>query len=490
LRPEFVNRDTRAVESSVNQTLPPFEQARVMVVGDLMLDRYWTGPVSRISPEAPVPVVKVTDVEERPGGAANVALNMARLGVQVSVAGMVGEDEAGASLRRLMDAAGIRCHLRACGDVPTITKLRVISQHQQLLRLDFEERLAGVDSASLLDDARGAVTSGVAALVLSDYGKGTLERAPELIAAARAAGVPVLVDPKGLDFERYRGATLITPNLSEFEAVAGPCAHDDLLVERGERMRADLELTALLITLGDRGMLLLRAGHDPLHLPTRAREVFDVTGAGDTVIAVVAAALAAGRDLAEAAALANLAAGIVVGKLGTGFVTPAELRAALRRQRGGWTSVLSEGDLLLAVEEARATGERLVMTNGCFDLLHDGHVAYLEQARRLGDRLIVAVNDDASVRRLKGDGRPVNSLARRMAVLAGLASVDWVVPFSEDTPERLICAVCPDVLVKGGDYRPEEIAGADCVHAAGGRVEVLPYVQGASTSGIIDLIRG
>jgi D-beta-D-heptose 7-phosphate kinase / D-beta-D-heptose 1-phosphate adenosyltransferase len=474
----------------VNQTLPPFEQARVMVVGDLMLDRYWTGPVSRISPEAPVPVVKVADVEERPGGAANVALNMARLGVQVSVAGMVGEDEAGASLRRLMDAAGIRCRLRACGNVPTITKLRVISQHQQLLRLDFEERLDSVDSAPLLDDARGAITSGIAALVLSDYGKGTLERAPELIAAARAAGVPVLVDPKGLDFERYRGATLITPNLSEFEALAGHCAHDNLLVERGERMRADLELEGLLITLGDRGMLLLRAGHDPLHLPTRAREVFDVTGAGDTVIAVVAAALAAGRDLAEAAALANLAAGIVVGKLGTGFVTPAELRAALRRQRGGWSSVLSEADLLLAVEEARTTGERLVMTNGCFDLLHEGHVAYLEQARRLGDRLIVAVNDDASVRRLKGDGRPVNMLARRMAVLAGLASVDWVVSFSEDTPERLICAVCPDVLVKGGDYRPEEIAGADCVRAAGGSVEVIPYVAGASTTGIIDLIRG
>jgi D-beta-D-heptose 7-phosphate kinase / D-beta-D-heptose 1-phosphate adenosyltransferase len=474
----------------VNQTLPPFEQARVMVVGDLMLDRYWSGPASRISPEAPVPVVRVADVEERPGGAANVALNMARLGVQVSVAGLVGEDDAGASLRRLMDGAGIESRFRTCPGLPTITKLRVISQHQQLLRLDFEEGLHGVDGAPMLDDARKAIASGLSALVLSDYGKGTLERAQELIAAARAAEVPVLVDPKGLDFERYRGATLLTPNLSEFEAVAGRCAHDDQLVARGERMRADLALHALLITLGDRGMLLLRDGHDPLHLPTRAREVFDVTGAGDTVIAVVAAALAAGRDLAEAAALANLAAGIVVGKLGTGFVTPAELRGALRSQRGGWSSVLAEADLLLAAEEARAMGERLVMTNGCFDLLHEGHVAYLEQARRLGDRLIVAVNDDASVRRLKGEARPVNTLARRMAVLSGLASVDWVVPFSEDTPERLICAVCPDVLVKGGDYRPEEIAGADCVRAAGGRVEILPYLEGASTSGIIDLIRG
>ncbi|OOG23018.1 bifunctional heptose 7-phosphate kinase/heptose 1-phosphate adenyltransferase [Thioalkalivibrio denitrificans] len=478
------------METAVNQSLPPFEQARVLVLGDLMLDRYWTGSASRISPEAPVPVVRVADTEERPGGAANVALNMARLGVQASLAGMVGEDEAGASLRRLMDAAGIRCRFHVCPGVPTITKLRVISQHQQLLRLDFEQRLNGADAGALLEDTRAAVSSGLSALVLSDYGKGTLERAPELIAAARTADVPVLVDPKGLDFERYRGATLITPNLAEFEAVAGHCAHDDQLAERGERLRVELDLDAMLITLSERGMLLVRAGHDPLHLPTRAREVFDVTGAGDTVIAVVAAALAAGRDLAEAAALANLAAGIVVGKLGTGFVTPAELRGALRSQRGGWSSLLAEPDLLLAVEEARAMGERLVMTNGCFDLLHEGHVAYLEQARRLGDRLIVAVNDDDSVRRLKGEGRPVNTLTRRMAVLAGLASVDWVVPFSEDTPERLICAVRPDVLVKGGDYRPGAIAGADCVQAAGGRVEVLPYVEGASTSGIIDLIRG
>lgn len=474
----------------MSQMLPPFDQARVLVVGDLMLDRYWTGPVSRISPEAPVPVVRVTDAEERAGGAANVALNMARLGVQVELAGLVGDDEAGSSLRSILDNAGIHCRFTTCPDVPTITKLRVISQHQQLLRLDFESPLQGVDGSELVKDVCGRLTDGIAALVLSDYGKGTLEQTPELIAAARAAGVPVLVDPKGLDFERYRGATLITPNLSEFEAVAGPCAHDDQLVERGEQMRAGLELEALLITLGDRGMLLLRQGHDPLHLPTRAREVFDVTGAGDTVIAVVASALAAGRDLAEAAGLANLAAGIVVGKLGTAFVSPVELRGALRHQRGGWSSVLSEEDLLLAVEEARSLGERLVMTNGCFDLLHEGHVAYLEQARRLGDRLIVAVNDDASVRRLKGNERPVNTLARRMAVLAGLASVDWVVPFSEDTPERLICAVRPDVLVKGGDYRPEQIAGAECVRASGGRVEVLPYVEGASTSSIINLIRG
>ncbi|ANB03611.1 heptose 1-phosphate adenyltransferase [Ectothiorhodospira sp. BSL-9] len=468
--------------------MPSFEHARVMVVGDLMLDRYWSGTTARISPEAPVPVVHVNDVEERPGGAANVALNLARLGVQTHLAGVVGQDDAAASLDRLLADAGVTCAFVRDPTIPTITKLRVMSRHQQLLRLDFEQPLDNVDTHALLDALPDALAS-VLVLVLSDYGKGTLASAPQLIALAREAGVPVLVDPKGRDFERYRGATLLTPNLAEFEAVVGACPRDDLLVERGEQLRANLGLTGLLITLSERGMLLIREGHDPMHLPTRAREVFDVTGAGDTVISLVAAALATGQDMAAAAALANLGAGIVVGKLGTGYVKPAELRAALRGHHGGWSSLLSEADLLLAVEEAKAQGERIVMTNGCFDILHAGHVAYLEQARKRGDRLIVAVNDDGSVARLKGPERPVNPLERRMAVLAGLASVDWVVPFGEDTPERLICAVRPDVLVKGGDYHPDQIAGAGCVREAGGTVEVLPFMDGVSTTGVIDRIR-
>ncbi|WP_040404789.1 bifunctional D-glycero-beta-D-manno-heptose-7-phosphate kinase/D-glycero-beta-D-manno-heptose 1-phosphate adenylyltransferase HldE [Ectothiorhodospira sp. PHS-1] len=473
----------------MNLHMPAFEQARIMVVGDLMLDRYWSGATARISPEAPVPVVHVNEVEERPGGAANVAVNLAQLGVQTRLLGIVGEDEAGHALEGLLAQARVSCDFARSSRATTITKLRVLSRHQQLLRLDFEQPLEAADTASLPDRLAGHL-AGQAVVVLSDYGKGALAEVARMIRMAREARVPVLVDPKGRDFERYRGTTLLTPNLAEFEAVVGPCPHDDRLISRGEKLREDLDLEALLITLSERGMLLLRAGRDPLHLPTRAREVYDVTGAGDTVIAVIAAALGAGQDLAQAATLANLAAGIVVGKLGTGCVTPAELRAAVRGHQGGWSSLLSEADLLLAVQEARAQGERVVMTNGCFDILHAGHVAYLEQARRLGDRLIVAVNDDASVRRLKGHGRPVNGMERRMAVLAGLASVDWVVPFREDTPERLIRAVSPDVLVKGGDYRPEEIVGGDHVRALGGRVEVLPFLDGVSTTRVIDRIRG
>ncbi|SFM48743.1 D-alpha,beta-D-heptose 7-phosphate 1-kinase /D-beta-D-heptose 1-phosphate adenylyltransferase [Ectothiorhodospira mobilis] len=473
----------------MNLDWPAFERARVVVAGDLMLDRYWSGPAARISPEAPVPVVQVTGVEERAGGAANVAVNLARLGVGVALGGITGADEAGDTLARLLQAEGIACALLRDPHRPTITKLRVMSRHQQLLRLDFEAPLEG-DHPAALGRTLEPHLAGAGALVLSDYGKGTLADAPALIARGRAAGLPVLVDPKGRDFSRYRGATVLTPNLAELEAVVGACPRDDLLLEQGERLRRELGLEALLVTLSERGMLLIREGQDPLHLPTRAREVFDVTGAGDTVIAVVAAALAAGQGMAEAAALANLAAGRVVGKLGTGHVTPAELRAAMRGHQGGWSGRMTQAELLDAVAEARGRGERIVMTNGCFDILHAGHVDYLERARRLGDRLVVAVNDDASVARLKGDARPVNPLERRMAVLSGLASVDWVVPFAEDTPERLICAVAPDVLVKGGDYRPEAIAGGDCVRRAGGRVEVLPFVEGASTSGLIRRIRG
>jgi D-beta-D-heptose 7-phosphate kinase/D-beta-D-heptose 1-phosphate adenosyltransferase len=326
-------------------------------------------------------------------------------------------------------------------------------------------------------------------VVLSDYGKGTLAQVGGLIAAARRAGKPVLIDPKAPDFSLYRGASVITPNLAEFEFAAGPCADERTLDERGSALLARYAIGALLVTHGEQGMTLLRRDEPPLYLPAEAREVFDVTGAGDTVIAVLAAALAAGADLPAATALSNLAAGIVVGKLGTASVSVAELRRVAQRAQGAGDGDLNREQLLAAVAEARARGERIVMTNGCFDLLHAGHVACLREARRLGDRLIVAVNDDASVTRLKGTGRPLNSLARRMAVLAGLESVDWVVAFSEDTPERLIGEIGPDVLVKGGDYRPEQIAGFDCVSRNGGEVVVLGYEDGYSTSALIETIR-
>ncbi len=470
-------------------TVPDFGNARVLVAGDIMLDRYWRGGTSRISPEAPVPVVHVKEVEERPGGAGNVALNIAALGATATLVGLTGDDEPADSLQQRLGGAGVRCHFCRMPDFPTVTKLRIISRQQQLIRLDFEEdfTIAG-QGAELMQERYRALLPEVDTVLLSDYAKGALQPVAPFIEAAREAGKRILVDPKSRDFSIYHGASLITPNMAEFEAVVGPCRHEEELAEKGLRLIRELELEALLVTRGEHGMTLLRADRPEYHLPTRAREVFDVTGAGDTVISVLAAALAAGEPLEHATALANLAAGIVVGKLGTAAISVPELRQALRDDpdSGG---VMSEEQLLLAVEDARAQGERIVMTNGCFDILHAGHVAYLEEARKLGDRLIVAVNDDASVAALKGSGRPINPLERRMAVLAGLQSVDWVVPFSELTPERLICRVRPDYLVKGGDYRPEEIAGHECVTASGGEVRVLNFEEGMSTSGIISTIR-
>lgn len=468
-------------------SMPRFDQASVLVVGDVMLDRYWHGGTNRISPEAPVPVVKVNQVEDRPGGAANVALNIAALGASAALVGVTGEDEAKQSLIDSLAAAGVRAHFQAIEHQPTIIKLRVMSRHQQLLRMDFEEPF-DTDPAALLGEVE-ALLDGVKVLILSDYGKGALHNHQALIQLARERRIPVLADPKGRDFEIYRGASVITPNLAEFEAIVGHCIDEAELVAKGAEMMHALDLGALLVTRGEHGMTLLRPDHSPLHLPARAREVFDVTGAGDTVISTLAAALAAGEELPQAVALANLAAGIVVGKMGTACISAPELRRAVQREEGSERGVMSLEQLLTAIEDARVEGEKIVFTNGCFDILHAGHVTYLEQARAQGDRLIVAVNDDGSVSRLKGPGRPINSVDRRMAVLAGLGAVDWVVCFSEDTPENLLAEVKPDVLVKGGDYGVDQVVGADLVTAYGGEVRVLGLVENSSTTAIVEKIR-
>lgn len=469
--------------------LPAFAQAHVLVVGDVMLDRYWHGGTSRISPEAPVPVVRVETAEDRPGGAANVAVNVAGLGGRTTVLGVTGDDADADALAQQLSRHDVHVDFVRVPDMPTITKLRVISRHQQLIRLDFENTAPVVDQHVLLESFK-ALLEKTDVVVLSDYGKGALRYAQDFIQVARAAGKSVLVDPKGRDFTIYRGASVITPNRSELEAVVGPCATNEILAEKGFALLRELNFGALLITRGEEGMTLLRDQHEPLHLPTQAREVFDVTGAGDTVISTLAASLAAGLELPEAMVLANAAAGIVVGKLGTASVTVAELRQSLFEAQHNERGVVSEEELLQLVEAARARGETVVMTNGCFDILHAGHVAYLQQAASLGQRLVVAVNDDASVRRLKGAERPINPLSQRMAVLSGLASVDWVTSFSEDTPERLICRVLPDILVKGGDYRVEDIAGSHCVQKRGGSVIVLDFVDGISTTRVIEAIRG
>ena len=461
-------------------------QKSVLVVGDVMLDKYWHGATERISPEAPVPIVKVKSNDARAGGAANVALNIAALKLSAKVLGVVGKDHEASELESLLSDKGVQSGFVVAANQPTITKLRIMSRHQQLLRLDHEEVFAP-EYAQDLNRLTLQDLDNVATVVLSDYAKGSLQSVNVLIAELRKSGLPVLVDPKGTDFGRYKGATLLTPNMSEFETVVGSCHSEDEVVERAVRLLDELSLDALLVTRSEKGMTLFQAGKDPVYYAANAKAVFDVTGAGDTVIATLASALATGMSLEGAVEVANIAAGIAVSKLGTDTVSLAELNAELASFSGlEQQKVINESALVQALVAAKQRNEKIVFTNGCFDILHPGHVSYLNAARKLGDKLIVAVNSDASVSRLKGPSRPINDLEHRMHVLGGLASVDWVVPFEEDTPARIIAELVPDVLVKGGDYKVEDIVGADTVINAGGDVKVLNFEDGFSTTSIIE----
>ena len=465
----------------------PGEHANILVAGDVMLDRYVYGDADRISPEAPVPVVKVDRVEERPGGAANVAANIGCLGLKVRLAGITGDDEQAGVLEAALAELGVGYRFYRQPGASTITKLRVLSQNQQLLRLDYEADLAADATAPLLE-IYAELLHDSTVVVLSDYAKGSLAGVETFIRLTAEHELPVIIDPKGTDFSRYKNATVLTPNFREFEAVVGKCRDEKEINIKAAALCDELSLDALLVTRGARGMTLVNGtSHEIINLPAETHEVFDVTGAGDTVIATFAAAVASGYAYRDAVSFANAAARIAVEKLGAATVSVAELNA--RHGSGAGDKRMRLDDLLDAISHSRRSGEKIVMTNGCFDLLHAGHVEYLERARALGDRLVVAVNDDASVRRLKGPGRPLQELEKRLKVLAGLAAIDWLVIFSEDTPERLVQVLSPDLLVKGGDYAPDEVAGAEHVKKQGGEVRVLPLVDGCSTSRIVDTIR-
>ncbi len=467
-----------------------FGRLSVLVVGDLMLDRYILGEVDRISPEAPVPVLRRAQHYERAGGAANVAMNLAGLGCKVVLAGFWGEDKDKDELAALLAAAGIDTSSVVTTTQPTTSKTRIVGRQQQLLRLDVESREepSAKEQRSLQESAQRMVSQ-VQAVVLSDYAKGALpaELCTGLIAAANAAGIPVLADPKSRDFGKYAGATMVCPNLHELSAATGvgmdlPAA----LLEAGEAQREQFGLKYLAVTMSERGIRVLWEGGE-FHSPARAREVYDVSGAGDTVIATLAAALCGGLQIQTAVELANLAAGIVVGKMGTVPIAQHELIAALTPSSGitGGEKVIARERVARRVAEWRAAGETIVFTNGCFDLLHVGHVTLLEQCHRFGTKLVLGLNSDASVRRLKGPSRPVVGERERARVMAALAAVDAVVIFEEDTPLELIGAVKPDVLVKGGDYSVATVVGHEEVLAAGGRVEIVPTVEGFSTTNIV-----
>ncbi|GAB3001106.1 bifunctional D-glycero-beta-D-manno-heptose-7-phosphate kinase/D-glycero-beta-D-manno-heptose 1-phosphate adenylyltransferase HldE [Psychrosphaera aestuarii] len=469
----------------------------ILVVGDVMLDRYWTGDSQRISPEAPVPVVKISELDDKVGGAANVARNIAHLDGKVTLMGIIGEDENGERLTQLLKDEQVTAKLLTQSTQPTITKLRVISRQQQVVRLDFEESFAS-DHAKLLVEQFKQELANHQFVVFSDYNKGSLRYIGEMIQVARAAGKVVLVDPKSKDLSDYSGASVITPNKTEFVAAGGVVDSETSIVQSAQRIMQECNIESILLTRSEQGMSAITKT-DKVDMAAQVLEVSDVTGAGDTVIATLAMMMAAGLELADAAKVANLAAGVVVAKLGAATVSPEELYRVVNKhlfaskQRHYQTPF---DDVLQHIKFARQSGEKIVFTNGCFDILHAGHVHYLEQAKALGDRLVVGLNNDASITRLKGPGRPVNPLEQRATVISGLASVDWVIPFGEvngnefdDTPYDLIKLIAPDVLVKGGDYTPESIVGADIVQLSGGDVAVIEFVDGCSTTKIIEKIK-
>lgn len=466
-----------------------FAAARILVVGDVMLDRYVVGDSERISPEAPVPIVRVTGSNDKLGGAANVARNIAHLGAQAGLIGIVGRDDNAARLKALLDQEAIHDVLIEQDGQPTISKLRIMSRQQQLVRVD-SEQMFDARYAAQLGEALERVIDDYDVVLFSDYGKGSLAHIARLIALARKNDKLVLVDPKHRDLSRYAGSNIITPNLSEFIAAGGDTSSEQTIVESARALMTTCGIESMLLTRSEKGMLVITAT-DTSDVPAESLEVSDVTGAGDTVVATLAVAMASGLSIHVAARLANIAAGIAVGRLGAVAVHVDELAVKLheRISNNDPASGIALETILPHIRFARRSGKKIVFTNGCFDIIHAGHVTYLQKARELGDFLIVGLNTDASVGRLKGAGRPIHSYAQRATVLGGLESVDWVLPFGDagdDTPLELIKAVNPDVLVKGGDYTPETIVGAPEVIASGGTVEVIDLVPGVSTSNIVD----
>jgi D-beta-D-heptose 7-phosphate kinase/D-beta-D-heptose 1-phosphate adenosyltransferase len=471
--------------------LDRFAGLKVWVVGDLMLDEYVSGAVDRVSPEAPVPVVRVRDTEYRLGGAANVARQVAALGATVSLAGVIGADAAGDELLRLCTACGIdtRGIVRTDGR-RTTRKLRVLGHSQQLLRMDWEDS-SPCDAELCARLLKGLATESPDAVILSDYAKGVLT--PQTITAitAQAGAAPVVVDPKSRDFTRYRGATTVTPNLRELELAAGQSLDPtdaESVAAAARPLIAAAGLASMVVTLSEHGMLVVPATGAPIPVPASRREVFDVTGAGDTAIAVLTLSLAAQASLPDAARLANAAAGVSVGQVGAVAVNADSIRSELTASPD--TKVLSRAELGARAASWRITGKRIVFTNGCYDLLHAGHLSLLHGAARLGDVLVLAINSDASVRRLKGAERPLVPQAERAALLAALACVDAVTIFDEDTPLATIEAVRPHILVKGADYKVEEVVGREVVEAYGGRVALVPLLPNKSTTALLDRIKG
>ncbi len=458
----------------------------VLVVGDVMLDRYWHADANRISPEAPVPVASITDTNDRAGGAANVAQNISSLGSQVTLLGAVGSDQEGVVLKSILQKQSINTNFISSDAIRTTSKIRIVSRNQQLIRLDFDDK-AHSCSAEIEQAFSGSVEE-CSIVILSDYGKGVLSDVQTIICAAQASNKKVIVDPKGTDFSKYKNASVITPNYAEFCAVVGECDSEQEIYQKAQNLCVENNFEALLVTRSEKGMTLVMQDGTVTNFPAHMREVYDVTGAGDTVISAFAMSLAADGDFNQAARMANIAASIVVGKFGAATVSAEELMHGMLSYECPDSKLVSSEFLAKCIEDAHAKKKTVVFTNGCFDVLHKGHAHLLREASTFGDMVVVALNSDDSVRRLKGDERPINGLQDRAEMLSYFSSVDWVVSFDEDTPEALIEKLNPDVLVKGGDYQPDAIVGANYVQRRGGEVKIIPFVEGYSTSNIISSI--
>jgi D-beta-D-heptose 7-phosphate kinase/D-beta-D-heptose 1-phosphate adenosyltransferase len=478
-------------DTELAQLVRRFGDARVLVLGDVMLDRYVSGSASRLSPEAPIPVLRPTARRATVGGAANVALNVATLGGQVALVGVIGDDAEGAELAQLLESSGIVPHLVTAAGRPTTAKTRFMVGAHQLLRLDEETAAAIDESIAERVVQRFSYALGTAnVVVLSDYAKGVLSDSVlrAVLAQCQSSDCMVIADPKRMDFASYRGATVLTPNEYEVRQATRIEADDDSEADRaGRRALDDTGCAAVLVTRSAKGLTLVRRDEPPMHLPTRAREVADVSGAGDTLVAALAVALGAGAALPEAAMLANITAGIAVGKPGTATVSRNELLGVLHLE-----DLVATNRKIAARDEAvqraaawRAQGLRVGFANGCFDLILPGHVRLLTEARSRCDRLIVGLNTDESVKRLKGPTRPLQNETARATVMASLAPVDMVVLFAEDTPLELIRVLRPAVLVKGADYSIDQVVGADLVQSWGGTVLLVELQPGHSTTGTI-----
>jgi D-beta-D-heptose 7-phosphate kinase / D-beta-D-heptose 1-phosphate adenosyltransferase len=472
---------------------PDFANHTVVVVGDIILDRYIWGDVDRISPEAPVPVIRVKRKTMNLGGAGNVAMNLKGLGCRQILMGTRGDDRDGDCMASILKEEMIAHHLVTIPGHPTTTKTRIVGQNQQLARLDEETPEPVVDRyATQLKEQFDRALPTAGAVIISDYGKGAItpDTAGYIIQQCKRLDIPVFVDPKGISWEKYQGAFCITPNSAELNRVAPFTDTDDTELEAQARKIIDhLALDFLLVTRGSKGISLFRQGVAALKIPAEAKEVFDVSGAGDTVIATIAAAFAAGLTMQDAAALANMAAGIVIGKIGTQPIDTMVLKQASQdRALAGAEKIVTKKPALDRIADWRAHHDRIVFTNGCFDILHVGHIKLLHAAAAEGDRLIVGLNSDRSVRNLKGDKRPIVPEEERAALLSSIKGVDLVVLFDQATPIELIQAFTPDVIVKGGDYTPETVVGHEIVLAHGGKVVIVPLIQGVSTTHVIESI--